>query len=162
MFDKFFPDFMSLPESVKVRVGDSISFSCVIANRQISAWYLDDKPLSNNNTYVLWDGCARENKYCGGTLFIKHASEQMNMSNVSCLVLHETCNGRNVTQSPPATIIGKYYKCCPVAFATIIFVYMYILDDISTPKPLQRVRMLHYRSNYTQLLIFQWKHLMLD
>ena len=95
---------------MSVSDGDSLSFSCVLANRTISQWYIDSKPVSSVlsvDNYVLWKGCSRNKLFCGGTLFIKQATRELNESTVSCQVLHETCNGQNATLSPSATIIGK-------------------------------------------------------
>ena len=101
---------MSTPESVTVDVGQSVSFSCVLTSLQlnISQWYINNKTARaelNGHNYVMWGGC--HSSGCGGTLFITNITKDMNESVVCCQVLHDTCNGRNVTLSKSATIIGN-------------------------------------------------------
>lgn len=103
---------MSSPKSAFVKVGDSVSFSCVVPNRTISHWYVNNKSVGHalgSGNFVMWTGCKESPKYCGGTLFIKHATMDLNGSNISCQVLHETCGDKNVSLSKSAMLIGEYY-----------------------------------------------------
>lgn len=108
----YIAEFLSVPKSVTVNDGESLSFTCVIANVTISQWFLNNTPVNSvlqRDNYVLWSDCNSGKVYCGGTLFIKHTDKSLNGTQVYCQVV---CNDLNVTLSPPATIIGEQLSNC--------------------------------------------------